>query len=213
MSKAKTRELEELLTTNRRYGGAHFSNQEIDFFLRYYELVIKWNDRLHLTTLTNPLAFWQHNLLESDFAASFILPTVENGWDLGSGLGIPGVPISILRPDLNITLIESKTSKRIFLEEVIGALNLANSAVLEQRIENLAVPPENTCLMSRAVEHMSSLVPRIIALGEECQQILFLGSKDLSKIVHASVHAKKQMLENPIPNTINRFILSITSST
>jgi len=211
--KAKTSELEELLTTKRRLSASHFSNQETDLFLKYYQIVLKWNDRLHLTTLTDPSAFWQHNLLESDFAASLILPTVENVWDLGSGLGVPGIPISILRPDLSIRLIESKTSKRIFLEEVTDALKLANCAVLEQRIENLAVPPVNTCLVTRAVEQISGLVPRIIDLGEECQQILFLGSKALGKIVRASVSTKKQMIENPIPNTVNRFIFNLTSST
>ncbi len=213
MIQAKTSELEALLQTNHRYGGAFFSKQEIELFLAYYELVLKWNARLHLTTLIDPAAFFHRHILESDFAASYILPTVRYVWDLGSGLGVPGIPISVLRPDLNVNLVEAKSSKKIFLEEVIASLQLTNVTAIGLRIESLSDLPEESCLIARAVEQMESLTPKIIAIGANCQQIIFLGSNDLGKAIKASMSAEKQMKEVFIPGKGYGSLINLISST
>src|ERR1044071_3066172 len=99
--------LEKILREKGRFDGAPFSESEIRSLLLYFELVLKWNPRLHLTTLVDPQQFFQFHILESDFAASLLLPSVTRLWDLGSGLGIPGIPIAILRPDLPVHLVEA----------------------------------------------------------------------------------------------------------
>src|SRR5262245_31207941 len=74
--------------------GKSFSEPEIDLLANYYELVLKWNNRLHLTTLIRPQEFFNRHILESSFAESLILPSVNQFWDIGSGLGVPGMIIS-----------------------------------------------------------------------------------------------------------------------
>src|SRR5262245_44317249 len=91
--------------------GKGFSQTEIDSLSKYYELVLKWNPRLHLTTLIQPQAFFDRHIFESAFSASLLSPSINQIWDLGSGLGAPGMILAILRPDLAIHLVESSRNK------------------------------------------------------------------------------------------------------
>src|SRR5215475_8203011 len=112
-----------------------FAPPKIDLLSKYYELVLKWNKRLHLTTLTQPQEFFERHILESTFSESLILPSVNQVWDLGSGLGVPGMVIAILRPDLIAHLVEANRNKALFLEEAAAHLNLKNVEVIESRLE------------------------------------------------------------------------------
>src|SRR5215475_7308796 len=123
-----------------------FTGAEAYLLSKYYELVLKWNKRLHLTTLTQPQDFIERHILESAFSESLILPSVNQVWDLGSGLGVPGMVIAILRPDLNVRLIEASRNKTLFLEEAAAHLNLKNIKVVESRFEDVKVVPEESCL-------------------------------------------------------------------
>ena len=67
------------------------------------------------------------------------IPTAAKVMDIGSGAGLPGIPIKIARPDLQITLIESKRMRALFLQEVIEELGLEGIAVSGERIETLRV--------------------------------------------------------------------------
>ncbi|MCI0665770.1 MAG: class I SAM-dependent methyltransferase, partial [Acidobacteria bacterium] len=127
---------QDLLRNSGRWDGQGFSEAEIDLLSKYYDLVLKWNKRLHLTTLTQPREFFERHILESAFSESLILPSVNQVWDLGSGLGVPGMVIAILRPDLDVRLVEASRNKALFLEEVDVSLNLKNLRVIESRFES-----------------------------------------------------------------------------
>ncbi|MGH9800506.1 MAG: 16S rRNA (guanine(527)-N(7))-methyltransferase RsmG [Blastocatellia bacterium] len=202
-----------MLTINGRSTGAAFSDLERERLLKYYELVLKWNARLHLTTLTEPSQFFHRHIFESDFAETFILPSSESLWDLGTGLGIPGIPVAILRPELVVNLVESRRGKVIFLEEVISALSLTNARVVESRIESIANLPSKTCLIARAVEHMEDVVFRMVFLGTGCRQMMFLGSEELGLLFQSKVKASFRVELIPIPESDRRFVISAESST
>lgn len=202
-----------LLRQHGRLSGRSFSEEEIERLLKYYQLTLKWNSRLHLTTLSSPQDFFERHLRESEFADATLLPAVMQVWDLGSGLGIPGLPMAILRNELPVTLVESKRNKAIFLEEVAASLNLTNLSVVNSRIESLELLPPFSCLTARAVEHMSGLIPLMMKLGEDCAQLLFFGSIPLFQTIQRQAPANFTLTRLPLPKSENRFLISLTRST
>jgi len=205
--------LEKLLREKGRFDGSPISESEVQQFLLYYELVLKWNHRLHLTTLVDPHQFFKLHLLESDFAASLLLPNVTQVWDLGSGLGIPGIPISILRQDLFIHLVEARRHKGIFLEEVISFLASTNVVVLNARIETLPPFKSGDCLTARAVERMAELVPAMMKLGAESSQMLLIGSELLGSKIIPFLPSSLQVNACRIPISDRRYVFNILRST
>src|SRR5262245_37737589 len=189
-----------------------FTEAETDLLSKYYELVLKWNKRLHLTTLTRPQEFFERHILESAFSESLILPSVNQVWDLGSGLGVPGMVIAILRPDLVVRLVEASRNKVLFLEEATAHLNLNNVEVIESRFEAIEGVPEESCLTVRAIEKMEKMIPEILRLGSEALQILIFGAKGLEDKIRAFVHDKK--IESLlIPGSNQRYVMNIIRST
>lgn len=213
MTQEKIRQFEDLLKIKGRSTGEKFSSSELERLSRYYELVLKWNARLHLTTLTEPFTFFHRHVYESDFAGTFLEPSVKHLWDLGSGLGIPGIPLAIFRPDLNVTLVESTRGKAIFLEEVISLLNLENTHVVEKRFEHLGQLPFYSCLIARAVEQMGDMVAKMAVLGKNSRQVLLLGGESLAERLKVEFGASFRIQLIPIQNSERRFVISAVSST
>jgi 16S rRNA (guanine527-N7)-methyltransferase len=189
-----------------------FFEAEIDLLSKYFEMVLKWNKRLHLTTLTQPQEFFERHILESAFSESLILPSVTQVWDLGSGLGVPGMVIAILRSDLVVRMVEAGRNKALFLEEAAAHLNLKNVEVIESRFEAIEGVPEESCLTVRAIEKMEKMIPEILRLGAEASQIMIFGSKGLEEKTRALVHDKK--IESLlIPGSNQRYVINIIRST
>ncbi len=213
MSKSNVNLLKALIRENGRFDGRPFSGLEIEQFLNYYQLVLKWNPRLHLTTLSDPKSFFERHLRESEFAETFLLPEITQVWDLGSGLGVPGIPLAILRKDLPVILVESKRHKAIFLEEVASTLKLTNLAVANHRIEMLEKLPPLSCLAARAVEQMGSLIPVMVRIGSNCAQMLFFGSAKLEESLRDGVYVGFEATRSPLPGSDHRILVSLTRST
>lgn len=193
--------------------GEPFSEKQVESFVGYYDLVLKWNSRLHLTTLIEPQPFFQRHIFESVFATRLLLNEVGSVWDLGSGLGVPGLPIAIVRPELIVNLVESKRSKAVFLEETISALNLLNVKVRHDRIEAIESYPDDSCLAARAVEHMEEIVSRIIGNGNSCLQLIFWGSDKLVESISKHAGKTRKVEVVPLPDADRRVIYNLTSST
>ena len=187
--------------------------REIDRLSKYYELTLKWNRRLHLTTLTQPREFFERHFLESIFSESLILTSVNQLWDLGSGLGVPGMVIAILRPDLHVHLVEASHNKALFLEEASAHLELKNLKVVESRIQTLENPPEESCLTARAIEKMEKMIPEILKLGARSSQIMILGTRDLETRARLFINDKRKIESALIPGSDRRFLINIVRST
>jgi 16S rRNA (guanine527-N7)-methyltransferase len=109
---------------------------------RYYDLLQHWNQRINLTALPledYPSSTLDRLLVEPLLAASRAVPATCRGpWiDVGSGGGSPGLPMKLVRPDLELTLTESRGRKAAFLREAIRQLGLAHAEVFEGRFETL----------------------------------------------------------------------------
>lgn len=112
------------------------SEEQADKFIKYYELLIEWNEKMNLTAITE-----EREVAEKHFADSLLpmelIPQNAKCIDVGTGAGFPGIPLMIMRPDITVTLLDSLNKRLIFLDEVIRALGLEKRAkTLHMRSED-----------------------------------------------------------------------------
>ena len=127
--------------------------------LAYLALLQRWNATYNLTAIRDPREMVAKHLLDS----LAMHPYVADGTlaDLGTGPGLPGIPLAIARPGLRVTLVESNGKKARFLREAVRTLGLANAEVAESRIEALDRPGAYDAITARAL----ATLPQILALG------------------------------------------------
>lgn len=205
--------LQESLAAHEPFFSRPFSETEIELFCRYYQLVLKWNDRLHLTTITAPQEFAERHLLESAFASQKILTTIEQIWDIGSGVGIPGLPLAILRPDLKVTLIEANKKKTIFLKEVVSELALRNVHILNQRFETIKGVGDKDGITMRALDALNRLAPKIFNFGQAASQLLLFGNEQLLEITRMYFVSGWEESVFPLPQSDHRLLISLSRFT
>jgi 16S rRNA (guanine527-N7)-methyltransferase len=139
----------------------------------YGNLLLHWNTRLSLTAIRNEAEVIERHLMEGVFAAEHH-PSGGSGLDFGSGTGIPGIPISICRENLQITLAESHRKKAAFLQEVVRVLGL-KAVVHAGRAETLA-PGTFDAVWMRAVEKSAGMLPVAAALVAPSGSLCLLGT-------------------------------------
>lgn len=128
----------ELLRTEfQPYG--ELSPKQLSQLEAHHERLMRWNQRLNLTRLSDDLEVAQFHYCESLFVGRVLPPGSPNTGlvrigDLGSGAGFPGIPLAILRPDAEVVLVESDQRKAVFLRE--AARDLPNVAVSAIRFES-----------------------------------------------------------------------------
>jgi 16S rRNA (guanine527-N7)-methyltransferase len=113
----------------------------------HYDLLVKWNKVLNLTTLRRVEDVVERHYCESVFLACRLPEGTLSVADIGSGAGFPGIPVAVMRPESSMTLIESHQRKAVFLRE--ASRSLRNVRVLAKRAED--VEEGFDWLMSRAV--------------------------------------------------------------
>ena len=101
--------------------------------LAYIDLLVRWNRAYNLTAVRDPVEMVSRHLLDS----LAVLPYLHGVTlaDLGSGAGLPGIPLAIARPDSAVTLIESNGKKARFLREAVRSLPLSNVVVEQARVQ------------------------------------------------------------------------------
>ena len=112
--------------------------RQVAQFARYTDLLIQWNKRINLTSITEPDEIVVKHFLDSLSVLIGLEPTVSQTCsliDIGSGAGFPGIALAIIRPTWQITLLEATRKKVSFLESVVHELGLANIRILWGRAE------------------------------------------------------------------------------
>ncbi len=102
----------------------------------YIDLLLTWNRKISLTTVTDPEEIVKFHFGESLFALSQMKFEKSRLADVGTGAGFPGLPLAMAVPDLEVTLIESNIKKCAFLAEVIRQLRLSNTVIFQGRMES-----------------------------------------------------------------------------
>lgn len=103
----------------------------------YSELLLRWNQRIALTTVTDSVEIVRFHFGESMFAASLLTPLAGRLADLGSGAGFPGLALKLIAPVLSVDLIESNQKRATFLSEAVRTLDLKGVEVLRERFEKV----------------------------------------------------------------------------
>jgi 16S rRNA (guanine527-N7)-methyltransferase len=111
--------------------GIGCSEQQAEAAAKYLALVLEWNQRINLVSSSDEGCIFERHFLDSiQVLASVDVPQGKTLLDIGSGAGFPGAPIKIIRPDLRVSLIESKARKCEFLQEMGKVLSMDNFQVI-----------------------------------------------------------------------------------
>jgi len=110
---------------------------QLEQLLSYLAILLRWNAKISLTSVTDPKEIVYRHFCESIFAASALSLKSGRLADVGSGAGFPGLPLKIFCPELQVILIESNMKKATFLLEVIRELNLSHVKVVIGRFEEM----------------------------------------------------------------------------
>ena len=155
---------------NRHLGGrVALSDDQVAALERHYDILVRWNRVLNLTSIRNAEEAVVRHYCECLFFAS-LLPETGRVLDFGSGAGFPGIPIAVFHPECMVSLLESHKRKAVFLRE--ATREFGNVEVLAQRAEDLSGVWD--LLVSRAVspasvlEQVPRLAPRVgMLVGED----------------------------------------------
>ncbi|GAA5068033.1 16S rRNA (guanine(527)-N(7))-methyltransferase RsmG [Lysobacter panacisoli] len=132
--------------------------------LDYLALLLRWNRTYNLTAVRDPHEMVTKHLLDSLAMHPFVDELAARGGrlaDLGTGPGLPGIPLAIVKPGLKVTLVESNGKKARFMREAIRQLGLKDARVAESRIEALDEPGAYDAITARAL----ATLPLILELG------------------------------------------------
>lgn len=173
----------------------------------YIRILLHWNDKVNLTAIRDPLEILYRHFCESMFAGISVPMEYGRLADAGTGAGFPGLPLKILRPGLQVFLIESSIKKATFLAEVIRELGLRGAQVLVRRYEELGeeiAPLDYVC--SRALGEYAKFLnwAQAGALGAK-QVVLWIGANDLPEIRKNLSWEWREAIA--VPNSLRRLIL------
>lgn len=146
--------------------GFEASAMQIEQLLDYLDLIAKWNRVHNLTAIRDVEQMVAHHLLDSLAVQTHLRK--GSLVDIGSGAGLPGVPLAIMTPTLPVTLVESNQKKAAFLLQAIADLSLANVKVVAGRVETLRPASRYAQVISRAFAELAlfaQLAEPILAPG------------------------------------------------
>lgn len=145
------------------------TEEQIDKFYIYMKELIEWNERINLTAITD-----EYEIILKHFIDSItILKEIENYKsliDIGTGAGFPGIPIAIMNPNIEITLLDSLNKRIVFLDNIIRKLELRNTKTIHARAEDIGKDKEYRekfdITTSRAVAPLNVLVEYMLPFNK-----------------------------------------------
>jgi len=183
------------------------SDVQVAYIQQYTKTLQRWNEKLNLTAIKDPLEILHRHFCESMYAAVAVPINSGRLADIGSGPGFPGLPLKILRPELQLVLVESNIKKGTFLAEVIRELGLLNARVLISRYEELGeelAPLDFVC--SRAVGEFGPFLDWAASDHVSAGRvILWIGGRDLDEARKSAQWDWQEPI--PVPQSLRRYLL------
>lgn len=171
--------------------GIVLDRHQLEQLAAYLNLLRRWNTTINLTSLdleNLPLSTVERLLLEPLTAATLIATTEGHWYDLGSGGGSPALPIKVARPDLALTMVESRGRKVAFLREAVRQMGLSDTEVCSTRIDELHTRPTKGIVqlitmravridadVVRAIRHMLSPSGEVVLFGADAAKLCAAG--------------------------------------
>lgn len=161
-----------LLSLSQQHPGADYLATETRL-TQYLDLLNRWNGKFNLTAIKDTKEQVSKHLLDSLAVAAFIEDTEL--LDVGTGAGLPGIPLAVLFPNLNVLLLDSNSKKTRFLTEVKAQLKLDNVQVLHARVETFR-DRRFEQVICRAFSPLPELLPKVAHLiGQQGRLLAMLG--------------------------------------
>jgi 16S rRNA (guanine527-N7)-methyltransferase len=171
----------------------------------YYELLLRWNERLHLVAPCSPEEFAGRHVLES-LALLNHVPESTAIADVGSGAGLPILPCMIGRPSLKAILIESSQKKSVFLREGLKTLELSTRAVIWAKPFEQCETPAVDFVTSRALDSFTTKLPALFDWAPPQSTLLLFGGENLKERLRAM---NCEFIEYLLPGSENRFLFAV----
>ena len=128
----------EYIRKNTKQVGIGLVTNQVEKFVKFYQMVIEENKKVNLTRIVEPMEFAIKHIVDSLLVLKAGIPIGQSGIDIGSGAGFPGIPIAITQPTQRIVLVDSLAKRVRFLDSVKNELDLGKVEVVHARAEDLA---------------------------------------------------------------------------
>jgi 16S rRNA (guanine527-N7)-methyltransferase len=172
----------------------------------YVDLLLQWNSKIALTTITEPTEILRLHFGESFFAAAVAKVASGRVADIGTGAGFPGIPIRMVAPAVHLTLVESVAKKTAFLGEAVRRLRLSGVDIIRCRMEDFTPERKFDFVTARALGHYEKLLEWSgMQLSQTGKLVLLLGQDESKKLSGISTWKWNPPVQ--IPGTASKFLL------
>lgn len=172
--------------------GIQLNEEQIDQFYTYMRLLLEWNEKINLTAITEPEEIIRKHFMDSITISKYIERN-KKVIDVGTGAGFPGIPLKIIRRDIDILLLDSLNKRIHFLDEVIKKLELSHIQTIHARVEefgkNKVYRESFDIATSRAVANLSTLSEYFIPLVKVNGTCISMKGSNVEKEVEQSKSA------------------------
>lgn len=134
------------------------NHEALDQLNEFLFMLRKWNKTYNLTTITTTQAMVIRHVLDSLAADTYIKG--DNIADIGSGAGLPGIPLAIMNPETQFFLVDNNNKKTRFLKQAVMSLQLDNAEVIHQRAEDFSVPVAMDTVVCRAFGNLAEFAQK-----------------------------------------------------
>lgn len=184
-------------------------------FDKYFELLIETNEKINLTAITGREEVYKKHFYDSVLPEKLI-PLHADVLDVGSGAGFPGIPLKLVRKDLNVTLLDSLKKRIDFLNRVINELAIDGIRAVHSRIEDLKERQNFDVVLTRAVAPLNTLCEYCLPFVKKGGFMLAYKGQNVSDEIQGAFKAasicgggKLQVIEIPLDEQITRSFVII----
>ena len=160
---------QDVLAANAHALGLELSGRQLAAFSTYERELLDWNARVNLTSIDDPTDVQIKHFADSLAVLGVLPPGGLRLLDVGAGAGFPGVPIKLVRPEIDLTLLDATGKKTVFLSHLVGTLGLERVQVLTGRAEELGQRPDEReaydVVVARAVASLRVLAELCLPLA------------------------------------------------
>ena len=168
-------------------------NTQIDRLLDYLALLGKWNKSYNLTSITDPEKMIYYHLLDSLAIYNWVSHS-RSALDVGSGAGLPGVPLAIAMPDCNWTLLDSNGKKTRFMQQALTVCAIDNAVVVKSRVEDYHAAESFDIIVSRAFTSLTNFADSVVHLCQ-AETVMLAMKTGLGKEEAANLNTVKYSMQ------------------
>ena len=199
-------EIKQLLCEGAKTMDVSLTDEQVRQLLDYHALINKWNKVYNLSAIRDPLESIKKHFLDSFSILEFIKPGLL--LDVGSGAGLPGIIIAIMKPKTNVFVIDSVGKKCRFMQTVKTELGLENLTVINTRVESFNYPELFSQITSRAFASAIDTVNKTKHLIANDGRYLLMKGDNIALENIENMESKVHVLKVPFVSD-NRSLLEI----